>query len=154
MNRSINPATPSSTTGSRVFLCGIIQPPTLTTISSTLSLTKLPPEILDDCRKDPAMPKRVLVEIAQKRQTRSMLTEYQKYKSRMNPQKKTRTGGAVLKVQNAFNAMDAVETKIDNLDIQTLSPEDKESLVIALSNLKQSINAKLEAVTQPSNNLA
>jgi hypothetical protein len=154
MNRSINPATPSSTTGSRVFLCGIIQPPTLTTISSTLSLTKLPLEILDDCRKDPAMPKRVLVEIAQKRQTRSMLTEYQKYKARMNPQKKTRTGGKVSKAQAAFNAMDAVETKIDNLDIETLSPEDKESLVIALENLKQSINAKLEAVTQPSNNLA
>jgi hypothetical protein len=58
------------------------------------------------------------------------------------------------KAQAAFNAMDAVETKIDNLDIETLSPEDKESLVIALENLKQAINAKLEAVTGPSKNLA
>lgn len=32
--------------------------------------------------------------------------------------------------------------------------EDKGSLVIALENLKQAINAKLEAVTAPSKNLA
>jgi ParB family chromosome partitioning protein len=123
-------------------------------ISSTLSLNKLPPEVLDDCRKDPAMPKRVLVEIAQKRQVRSMLTAYLKYKAQLNPQKKVGTGKRLSKAQAAFNAMDAVETKIDNLDIETLSPEDKESLVIALENLKQAINAKLEAVTGPSKNLA
>jgi hypothetical protein len=33
--------------------------------------------------------------------------------------------------------MDAVERKIDHLDVQTLSPEDRESFTIALENLKQ-----------------
>jgi ParB family chromosome partitioning protein len=122
-------------------------------ISNTLSLTKLPPEVLDDCRKDPAMPKRVLVEIAQKRQERSMLTAYLKYKAELDPKKKTRTGN-LSKAQAAFNAMDAVQQKIKVLDIETLTPEDKGSLVIALGNLKQAINAKLEAVTAPSKNLA
>jgi hypothetical protein len=74
------------------------------------------------------MPKRVLIEIARKKQERSMVSAYQQYKAKLNPQKKTRTGGNVSKAQAAFNAMDAVETKIDNLDIETLSPPFSENL--------------------------
>jgi ParB family chromosome partitioning protein len=117
-------------------------------VVNTLSLNKLPSEIRDECRKDPAMPKRVLMGIAQKKQARSMVNAYQKYKAQINPQKKTRTGSPVSKAQNAFNDMDAMETKIDNLDIEALSAEDKGNLVIALENLKQSIENKLTTLTQ------
>jgi hypothetical protein len=37
--------------------------------------------------------------------------------------------------------------------IVILSPEDRESIVIALENLKQTIQAKLETATQSSKNL-
>ena len=41
-------------------------------ISKTLSLNRLPKEVLDECRKDPSMPKSALIAIAQKKQERSM----------------------------------------------------------------------------------
>jgi ParB family chromosome partitioning protein len=115
-------------------------------VVNTLSLNKLPPEVLDDCRKDPAMPKRVLMDIAQKKQERSMATAYRKYKARMSPQKKTRTGGKVSKVQTAFNAMDAMERMINNLDLQALEPGDRELFLIALGNLRQAIENKQDSV--------
>ncbi|MCE5262610.1 MAG: ParB/RepB/Spo0J family partition protein, partial [Deltaproteobacteria bacterium] len=49
-------------------------------ISLSLSLNRLPREIRDECRQDPTVPKNVLVEIARKRQERSMLTQFRKYR--------------------------------------------------------------------------
>jgi hypothetical protein len=102
---------------------------------------------------DPSMPKRVLIEIAQKKQERSMLNAYFKYKAGLNPQKKTPTGGKPTAAQSAFNAMDAVERKINNLDFQTLSSEERESFTIALENLKQTVQNKLDTASQPNRNL-
>ena len=127
---------------------------TKSSISKTISLTRLPKEVLDECRKDPSMPKSALIAIAQKKQERSMLSAYAKYKARLNPQKKTPTGGKTTAAQSTFNAMDTVERKIDNLDFQTLSPEYRESFVIALENLKQTVQNKLDTASQPSKNLA
>ena len=69
----------------------------------------------------------------------------------------TRRGGCcgtVSFIQNTFNAMDAMERKIDNLDFQTLSSEYLKSFVIALENLKQTVRNKLDTTSQPSKNLA
>ena len=118
------------------------------TISNTLSLTKLPPEILDDCRKDPAMPKRVLVEIARKKQTRSMVTAYQKYKAQLNPQKKTQTGPRLSVVQNICNIVDATGQKISGLDITGVTHEERDSFANTLDNLKQVIESKFQAMAQ------
>ena len=118
------------------------------TISNTLSITRLPPEILDDCRKDPATPRRVLMEIARKKQTRSMVSAYQKYKASLNPQSKTKTGVKLSAVQRAFDAMDAVGQKINNLDAQSLSREERNNFAIALDNLKQLIVSKLDGMAQ------
>lgn len=120
-----------------------------TNISETLSLNKLPQQVRDECRKDPSIAKRVLIEIARKRQERSMLNAYWQYKAKMNPQKKSPPGGKVSKAQGTFNAMDATQRKITTLDIQTLSPEDKESFVIAMENLRQAIEETLAAAMQP-----
>jgi len=49
--------------------------------------------------------------------------------------------------------MDAVERKIDHLDVQTLSPEDRENFTIALENLKQTVQSKLDTASQPNSNL-
>ena len=56
--------------------------------------------------------------------------------------------------QSTFNAMDAVERRINNLDFQTLSPEDRGSFVLALENLKQTVQNKLDTASQPSKKLA
>jgi ParB family chromosome partitioning protein len=119
-----------------------------TNISETLSLNNLPQQVRDECRKDPSVPKNVLITIARKKQERSMLNEYLKYKSRMNP-KKSRTGGKTTKAQSTFNAMDNTERKIQTLDVQTLSLEEKQSFIIALGNIKQTAEAALVLAMQP-----
>jgi ParB family transcriptional regulator, chromosome partitioning protein len=87
-------------------------------ISGTLSINKLPLDILDDCRKDPAMPKRVLIEIALKKQERSMVNAYKKYKDKLNPPKKLQTAPVKRSAaQGVITAMDATGQKIDKLDI-------------------------------------
>jgi len=119
-----------------------------TTISATLAINKLPPEILDDCRKDPTMPKRVLVDIAQKRQTRSMTTAYQKYKAGLNPQKKTGTGARLSVAQNTCNAVAAIGERISGLDVTSLTHEERDSFANALDSLKQAIESKFQAMAQ------
>jgi len=128
-------------------------------ISGTLSINKLPPEVLDDCRKNPAVPKRVLIEIAQKRQARSMTTAYEKYKAGLNPRERTGSGVKPSAAQSAFNAMDAAGQKINNLDVQSLSGDERNNFAVALDNLKQTITGKLEAMalqepSAPSKNLS
>lgn len=120
---------------------------TKSSISKTISLNRLPKEVLDECRKDPSIPKNVLIAIAQKKQERGMLSAYAKYKARLNPQKKTRTGGKMSMAQSIFNAMVVVEQKIDNLDFQILSSEERENFVIALERLKQAVRNKLESTS-------
>ena len=50
-----------------------------TYVSETLSLKKLPQAIRDECRQDPTIPKRTLVEIvARNKQQRSMTSAFAK----------------------------------------------------------------------------
>jgi ParB family chromosome partitioning protein len=120
---------------------------TQASISGTLSLTKLPPEILDDCRKDPAMPKRVLIEIARNKQARSMITAYQKYKAGLNPQKKA-TGTPLSVIQNICNGIDSMGQKISGLDVTSLTHEERDSFANALDAIKQIIEGKIQAMAQ------
>jgi ParB family chromosome partitioning protein len=50
------------------------------TISKSLSLNRLPREIRDECRQDPTVSRNVLIEIARKKQERSMLTQFRKFR--------------------------------------------------------------------------
>ncbi|MDA8125845.1 MAG: ParB/RepB/Spo0J family partition protein [Deltaproteobacteria bacterium] len=52
------------------------------TVNDILSLNRLPAQIRDECRVNPVCPRRVLVEIARKKQERSMLSLYAKYKEK------------------------------------------------------------------------
>ncbi|MCX5810566.1 MAG: ParB/RepB/Spo0J family partition protein, partial [Proteobacteria bacterium] len=61
-------------------LAGIIGKAT-STISEILSLNKLPQEVRDECRSDPAISKNILIEIAKSKQQRGMLSLYKKYKA-------------------------------------------------------------------------
>ena len=118
-------------------------------ISMTLSINRLPQAVRNECRKDPSVPKHVLIEIAAKKREDSMLTAYAKYKAGLNPKKKTQTAVKVSKAQVAFNAMDQIETKIKTLDIQTLTAEEKQNFIIALENIKRSVEAVLIMARQP-----
>jgi ParB family transcriptional regulator, chromosome partitioning protein len=112
-------------------------------ISETLTLMKLPTEIRDECRNDPAVPKKTLLAIAKKTTPQSMQKAYQQAKDRLKP--KAGTGVRVTRVQSAVKAMDATQKKIQALKIETLTSEARESFFLALENLKQAIETLVAA---------
>ncbi|MDQ1277061.1 MAG: ParB family transcriptional regulator, chromosome partitioning protein [Thermodesulfobacteriota bacterium] len=61
-------------------------------ISETLSLNGLPAEIRDECRQNPAIPKKTLLTIARKQSMEEMLKAYQKYKDSLSAAKKSHPG--------------------------------------------------------------
>jgi len=122
---------------------------TQSSISKTLSINRLPQEVRDDCRKNPAIPKNVLIEIAQKKQERSMTNAYEKYKAKLNPPKKLQTAPVKRSAaQGVITAMDATGQRIEKLDVGAISYEDRESFVLSMENLKQTIESKLAAMVQ------
>jgi ParB family transcriptional regulator, chromosome partitioning protein len=119
-----------------------------TCISETLSLTKLPQTVRDECRKDPSVPKNVLIKIARKRQARTMLNEYALCREKMKPKSKVQARTTLSRMQKLFNKMDDVQTNIFQLDLQAQSPEDRETFIIALEALKDRIEIKIAEATQ------
>jgi hypothetical protein len=69
------------------------------------------------------------------------------------PRRLPQDRGVYYFAQSAFNVMDAVARKIDHLNLQALSPEDRENFRIALENLKQTIQNKLETAPRQNSNL-
>ena len=61
------------------------------TISEILSLTRLPHAIRDECRMDPTVPKRVLIDIARPEDEGQMQAAFEKYKAKVNPVKPSET---------------------------------------------------------------
>jgi ParB family transcriptional regulator, chromosome partitioning protein len=119
------------------------------TISETLSLTRLPKVIRDECRKDPSIPKKTLVGIASKKTEQGMLTEYQKYKDKINPKDKTDTANKVSKVQSTINSIDHTAGLIRTLNIRVIAPEEIQGYVNALQGLKNTTDAVLAVALQP-----
>jgi hypothetical protein len=97
---------------------------------------------------DPSIPKRALIDIATKRRVESMIKAYQRYKAKMNPQKKTRTGSTTTKLQSTFIAIDTAADKITKMDIQTLTREGRQEYIAALKDLQEVIGAVLVMATQ------
>lgn len=122
---------------------------TKASISQTLSLTRLPQAVRDECRKDPSVPKRTLIEIAAKKQERSMLKAYEAYKAKANPVKKEKTGEAAVTVQVVAKSLDATRRKIEALDLQSLSQEEKEELATTMNGLKGILEIALATITEP-----
>lgn len=117
------------------------------TISQSLSLNKLPKEIRDTCRQDPAVPKNVLVEIARKKQERSMLTEFKKYRDQQAkavakenadaaaPAQRKRT-----KTEAIVNGIGITASKIGGLEFPDFSKEDRTSIIDAMNSLKETLD--------------
>ena len=118
-------------------------------ISETLSLNRLPQAIRDECRPDPTIPKRTLIEIARNKQQRSMTAAFAKYKAQLQKaavekiQKVKRT-----KAESFAGTLAATEGKIAELNLETLSAPEKDIIIKAVDSLRQTINAFFDQVAQ------
>ncbi|MCX5856086.1 MAG: hypothetical protein NTZ24_16205, partial [Deltaproteobacteria bacterium] len=121
----------------------------------SLSLNRLPKEIRDECRGDRKLTKSALVEIARKKQSRSMVKAYNTLKVKQAQGRKPREKKDPNAPQVLFDMMDKAMTKIRSVDMSAWTDEDKTNFRTALTSLKTGIDKYLAAPpSQPSKNLA
>jgi ParB family chromosome partitioning protein len=115
-------------------------------ISKSLSLNRLPQEIRDECRQDPTVPKNVLVEIARKKQERSMLTQFKKYRDLQAKIAAKETADASAPAQRKRTRAEAIAnsiammvTKIGDLAFTGFSDADRAMLIEAMTSLKETL---------------
>jgi len=127
-------------------------------ISKSLSLNRLPKEIRDECRKDPTVPKNVLVEIARKKQERSMVTQFKKYRDQQAKTAARQTAAPTTRKRTKAEALvsqiDAIQNKIGDLDFPSFFTEDLEMVTEALTSLKSTLDEALDRAAKPSKKLA
>jgi ParB family chromosome partitioning protein len=117
------------------------------TISEMLSLTRLPQRIRNECRSDPKCPKRVLIEIAKKKQQRAMETLYEKFKTsgltsdeiRRLSRKKGRESITI-----TLDQIGSLSKRLSSLDPVKLRETDLEKLKPALGDLRRLLDEKLD----------
>jgi len=124
----------------------------LSTVSEILSLNRLPAAIRDECRVNPACPRRVLVEIARKKQERAMLTLYEKYKAKgltsdelraeaKQERKEKQPGEQAVAL---IAATDALRGRLEKLDWAALNSEERLAIETAVTALSDALNALAE----------
>ena len=120
------------------------------TISEALSLNRLPQAIRDECRQDPAVPKNVLVEIARKKQERSMLTKFKQYREKQAKAAAKETAGATAPTQRkrtpaeaVANSIATMASKIGDLEFPDFSAEDRAMLIETMNSLKGILEAAI-----------
>jgi ParB family chromosome partitioning protein len=119
------------------------------TISESLSLNRLPKEIRDECRQDPTVPKRTLIEIARKKQERSMLTQFRKYRYQQAKiaAKETETAAPTerkrTKAEALVNSIGIMADKIGDQEFPDFSKEDRTMIIDAMNSLKETLDEAL-----------
>jgi ParB family transcriptional regulator, chromosome partitioning protein len=128
------------------------------TISEALSLNRLPKEIRDECRQDPAVPKNVLIEIARKKQERSMLTEFRKYRDRQAKTTARQTAASTARNRTKMEALaariGAMQNRIDDLDFPALSTVEREMVREVLTSLKNTVDEALGRAAESGHRVA
>jgi len=117
------------------------------TISESLSLNRLPKEIRDECRQDPTVPKNVLVVIARKKQERSMLTEFKKYRDQQAKIAAKETADATAPTQRKRTRAEAIvnsiamtASKIGDLEFPGFSAEDRAMIIETMTSMKDTLD--------------
>jgi ParB family transcriptional regulator, chromosome partitioning protein len=109
-----------------------------TTISDILLINRLPQEIRDDCRGNRLISKKILIEIARKKQERAMVTAYNNYKEKHRVVKNVRDSSLF----TSLGAMaDKLQSTLSNCDITGCNEEGINHLHGKLVNLKDRIDA-------------
>jgi ParB family chromosome partitioning protein len=117
------------------------------TISRSLSLNRLPKEIRDQCRQDPTVPRNVLFEIAQKKQERSMLTQFKKYQDQQAKIAAKGTADAAAaptqrkrtKAESIVNSIGIMASKISDLEFTDFSAEDRAMIIETMTSMKDAL---------------
>jgi ParB family transcriptional regulator, chromosome partitioning protein len=115
-------------------------------ISMTLSINRLPKEIRDICRQDPTVPKRTLIEIAAKKQERSMLTQFRKYQDQQAKVAAKETDAAApaerkrTRAESLVNNIGIWSSKIGDLEFPDFTKAERTSIIDAMNSMKETLD--------------
>ena len=121
-----------------------------TTINESLLLNKLPQEIRDECRGNNKFIKSALVEIARKKQDRSMITAFNTLKDKLGKVRQPRQKTDPNEPQAFLVLLEKTGAKLDAIDTSAWTADDHNSLGITLTALRDKIDTRLAAAPQAS----
>jgi len=116
-----------------------------TTLNEILSLNNLPQEIRDECRGNRTVSKNTLIEIARRKQERSMLSAWEDYKEKAARQKEGRKKGVTVPptAPELKKWFDKTRGKITDTDAANWSDDDRIAVNESLTSLQEAINGFL-----------
>ena len=118
------------------------------TVTEILTLNRLPQEIRDECRSSSTAARRTLVEIARKKQVRSMITAWNAYKAKLAKQAagNTRQAKTPETPEDVIAWLGKSADKLESLDTSTWAEDQQNSFGQSLVHLQESIQAILNPV--------
>ncbi len=131
-----------------------------TTLNEILSLNNLPQEIRDECRGNRTVSRATLIDIARRKQERSMLSAWEDYKEKAARQKEGRKKGVTVPptAPELKKWFDKTRGKITDADAANWSDDDRIAVNESLTSLQEAINGFLDpeeaGENPPSRNLA
>jgi len=118
-----------------------------------VSLNRLTQEVRDDCRSNPKCPRQILVEIARKKQDRSMISLYSKYKEsglttgEIRKERQPHEPKTELEiVKGAAKNLNIRKTRILSLELTALSGEEKSRPTGEIDQLSQQLTGRLNEI--------
>jgi len=112
------------------------------TINDSISLTKLPQAIRDECRGNRTVSKKKLIEISRKKQQRAMTTAYAKYKEEL--QKEQEEGAKKREKLPAVavfcQSLDKTREKLEKTDIADWSEDDIMAANDSINRLREALD--------------
>ena len=118
------------------------------TVSEILSLNRLPDEIRDECRTDPYIPRKVLIEIAKKKRSKGMLSAYKKYKERSSsPPRTSGPKGKRKTWQERFTVKyENLTSLVTGMDFGTLDEPSRTDLISRIEELKKTADSLIAQI--------
>lgn len=112
-----------------------------TTVNDSLSLTRLPQEIRDDCRGDRKISKTRLLEISRKKQQRAMTTAYAKYKEEMQKEQAgvTKRAARATPAESLRQSLDKTRGKLEKTDAANWSEDDRLAVNDSMTQLRDAM---------------
>jgi ParB family chromosome partitioning protein len=112
-------------------------------ISQTLSINKLPADLRDQVRSNPAIPKTFLLAAAKLKTEQAMRMKLTKYLDKLNnPAKPVR----MTKAQALMDRLESLQDELANLAWQDWTDGEKQDLTNRLRNLQQGADALLQSM--------
>jgi len=122
-------------------------------VTDIMTLNHLPQEVRDDCRSNPKCPRQILIEIARKKQERSMINLYNKYKEsgltsgELRKERRIHEAPTELEiVKGAVKNLTAMRTRISKLELAALGAEEKTRLIGEIDQFSQELEARLNEI--------